>query len=298
MDINVIVQVAIGIIFVWIILAVITSQLQDWIASALSWRASMLEETIKHMLGDPNLKNRFYNHPLIKGLHTHDGKRKPGGIPEDKFALVLFEEVMNSGVSVTDVKDTFDKLKKNVTALKAMEAGTELKEFATSLDTLLIGIEDKAGEAADKINEARMRVEGWFNNSMERLGGAYRRRMQMVAIIVGIVVAAALNADTAFIASRLWSDPVLRETVVAQAGQLQQSGVENPNGQQPPSAEEIMKTAEQLSALPIGWSANNLPQDANGWASKIFGILLSGMAAAQGAPYWFDLMRKLVSRGK
>jgi hypothetical protein len=26
------------------------------------------------------------------------------------------------------------------------------------------------------------------------------------------------------------------------------------------------------------------------------GILLNGMAAAQGAPYWFDLMRKLVSR--
>lgn len=297
MDLTVIIQVVIGIIFVWVILAVITSQIQEWFASILKWRASMLEDTIVQMLGNPTLKDKVYNHPLIQGLYSNNGKRKPGGIPEDKFALVLFEEVMNSGVTVTDVKNTFDALKKNISFLKAMEGGNELKKFATSLDTLLIGIEEKADDATHAITEARVRVEGWFNNSMERLGGAYRRRMQIIAIVVGITVAAVLNVDTGAIMTALWKDPVVRQAIVVQASQLQES---NPQPDQQPSVEEVAKNVEKLNtlSLPIGWSSKNVPSNANGWAGKIVGILLSGMAAAQGAPYWFDLMKKLLSRNK
>jgi hypothetical protein len=270
---------------------------QDWIASLFSWRASMLEESIGQMLGDPKLKDKVYSHPLIKGLHTHGGARKPGGIPNDKFALVLFEEVMNSGVNVGEVKDTFDKLKKNVAALKTMEGNNELKAFAKSLDTLLIGIEDQTGDAIASITEARTRVESWFDNSMERLGGAYKRRLQVVALVVGISVAAILNADTGAIVTTLWKDPAIRQAIAAQANDLQASDAQ-PG--ETPSVEDIAKNVEALNALslPIGWSAKNMPTDANGWASKVFGIFLSGMAAAQGAPYWFDLMRKLLSRGK
>lgn len=297
MDFTTIIQVAIGMIFVWIVLAVITSQIQDWVASIFTWRASMLEESIATMLGDPNLKDKIYEHPLIKGLYTNNGKRKPGGIPEDKFALVLFEQVMNSGITVGDVRNDFDKLKKNVEALKAMEAGHQLKDFATSLDTLLIGIEEKADDAAHAITEAKTRVESWFNNSMDRLGGAYKRRIQLVAVIVGISVAAVLNVDSAAIATALWKDPAIRQAVVASASQMQEPTTQT---DQTPSVDEIAKNIASLSelSLPIGWSANNLPQDANGWGVKVIGILLSGMAGAQGAPYWFDLMRKLLSRDK
>lgn len=297
MDFTTIIQVAIGMIFVWIVLAVITSQIQDWVASIFTWRASMLEESIATMLGDPNLKDKIYEHPLIKGLYTNNGKRKPGGIPEDKFALVLFEQVMNSGITVGDVRNDFDKLKKNVEALKAMDAGHQLKDFATSLDTLLIGIEEKADDAAHAITEAKTRVESWFNNSMDRLGGAYKRRIQLVAVIVGISVAAVLNVDSAAIATALWKDPAIRQAVVASASQMQEPTTQT---DQTPSVDEIAKNIASLSelSLPIGWSANNLPQDANGWGVKVIGILLSGMAGAQGAPYWFDLMRKLLSRDK
>jgi len=297
MDLTAIIQVAIGMIFVWVVLAVITSQVQEWIANVLSMRADMLESAIKQMLGDPTLKDRIYSHPLIKGLHTHDGKRKPAGIPEDKFALVLFEEVMNSGVDVGEVKDTFDKLKKNVAALKTMEGSNELKDFAVSLDTLLIGIEDTTQDAVASIVEARQRVESWFNNSMERLGGAYRRRMQIIAIVVGMIVAGALNVDTAAIMTALWKDPAIRQAVVTQASQVQESDLQ---AGKTPNYEEIAANVEKLSALslPIGWNQENIPADSRGWLSKIIGIALSGMAAAQGAPYWFDLMRKLLSRGK
>ena len=295
MDLTVIIQVAIGIIFVWVILAVITSQIQEWIASGLAWRASMLEDAIEQMLGNPEVKNKLYNHPLIQGLYSSNGKRKPGGIPQDKFAMVLFEEVINSGITVADAKNTFDNLKKSVSALKSKGEGSALTNFANSLDTLLIGIEEKADDATHSITEARVRVESWFNDSMERLGGAYRRRMQIVGIIVGIAVAATLNVDTGAIMNTLWRDPVLRQAIVTQASQVKETDVQSG---QTPSIEEIAKNAEKLNvlSLPIGWSSKNIPTDANGCVAKIVGILLSGMAAAQGAPYWFDIMRKLVTR--
>jgi hypothetical protein len=295
MDLTVIIQVAIGIIFVWVILAVITSQVQEWVASILAWRAGFLESAIEQMLGNPEVKNKLYNHPLIQGLYSNSGKRKPGGIPQDKFALVLFEEVINSGITVADAKNTFDNLKKSVAALKTKGEGNVLQNFAASLDTLLIGIEEKADDATHAITEARIRVESWFNDSMERLGGAYRRRMQIAGLIVGITIAAVLNVDTGAIMTTLWKDPILRQAIVTQASQVKESDIQ-PG--QPATAEEIAKNAEKLNvlSLPIGWSAKNIPTDANGWVAKIVGILLSGMAAAQGAPYWFDLMRKLLTR--
>jgi len=295
MDLTTIIQVAIGIIFVWISLAVITSQVQEWVASIFAWRASFLEDAVEQMLGNPEVKKKIYNHPLIQGLYTNDGKRKPAGIPQDKFALVLFEEVINSGITVADAKNTFDNLKKSVAVLKTKAEGNALANFAKSLDTLLIGIEEKADDATHSITEARIRVESWFNDSMDRLGGAYRRRMQITGLIVGITVAAALNVDTGAIMTTLWKDPILRQAIVTQANQMQASDVQ-PG--QPATVEEIAKNAEKLNvlSLPIGWSAKNIPTNANGWVAKIVGILLSGMAAAQGAPYWFDIMRKLVTR--
>lgn len=340
MDLTVIIQVAIGMIFVWVFLAVITSQIQEWVASIFVWRANMLEDAIKQLLGDPTLKDKVYAHPLIKGLYTNNGKRKPAGIPKDKFALVLFGEVMSSKTkatdrqsietvseetgtaaentvttvtdadvnnventlttvenTITDVENTFKKLKSKVSDLKdEKRVPPELKKFVDTLDTLLIGIEEKKDDATYTITEARKRVESWFDDSMERLGGAYRRRMQITALIAGITLAAVLNVDTGAIITSLWKDPVLRQAVVTQASQLQQSQIQS--GETPPSAEDIAKNVEQLNvlSLPIGWSAKNVPTDANGWVIKIFGILLSGMAAAQGSPYWFDLMRKLLTR--
>jgi hypothetical protein len=273
-------------------------------------------------------------------LYTHDGKRKPGGIPKDKFALVLFGEVMKSSTTaipkknadnisektgtvaentvtvvkdanlnnventltvventITDVENTFKKLKNKVSDLKKDKdkVPPELEKFVDTLDTLLIGIEEKKDDATYTITEARKRVESWFDDSMERLGGAYRRRMQIVAIIAGIAIAAALNVDTGAIVTTLWKDPVVRQTLVTQANQIQESQVQSGIT---PSAEEIAKNVEKLNvlALPIGWSAKNIPTGASGWTAKIIGILLSGMAAAQGAPYWFDIMRKLVTR--
>ena len=294
MNINTIIQVAIGLFFIWIILAMITSQIQEWIASILSWRASMLEDAIGTMLGNRELREKFYQHPLIMGLFTNSGKRKPGGIPDDKFALVVLEMLIESGKSGDEIKSAFENVKDSVKALKGRDG---FDRIASVLETLLIGIEERADATVDSFTETRKRVQSWFNNSMDRLTNSYRRRVQIVAITVGILLASVLNMDSIAIATQLWTDPLIRAAVAEQAGQLEAPGQPS---DQPIDPEDVTKYIDQLNELsiPIGWTKENTPVDGYGWFIKAGGLLITAAAAAQGAPFWFDLMRKLLGRSK
>jgi len=60
-------------------------------------------------------------------------------------------------------------------------------------------------------------VETWFNNSMDRVSGAYKRHTQVVLLFIGLVVAVFMNADTIELWKRLSADPKLREGLAAQA---------------------------------------------------------------------------------
>ena len=61
------------------------------------------------------------------------------------------------------------------------------------------------------------------------------------------------------------------------------------------SLEKNVRVIQQLG-LPIGWDRPDLkpkPYDIFGWIAKFFGCGLTGIAISMGAPFWFDLLRKL-----
>lgn len=312
MNIAVLLEVGIGLIFIWVLLALITSAVLDWISQAFKWRADMLMQAIGNLLtgkdltSDPVTKQMveyFYNQPLIKGLHSNGGKRLPSQIPSKQFASALFDVIIKAGTEdspANRAKPAFERLQESIQAIKNLEDAVggatkaSLSNLAQAMDALLVDVTRKAEEADHAIAEARDRVEEWFNDAMTRVGGAYKRRAQIASLIVGVALAAALNADALSIADTLWRQPLIRQALVAQAENFQL-----PEGQQAASTQQIVDNYNELQGLsvPLGWNADNLPANnaAGGWALKITGILLSGIAAAQGAPFWFDVMRKLIS---
>jgi hypothetical protein len=302
MSLTVIIQVAVGIMFVWILLALITSQIQDWVAQLFKWKANLLEQTIQGLLsGDEALKAKFYSHPLIQGLHTDNGKRKPGGIPSDKFALVLMDVFMKAGSEKSlfnEAEPTFEKLQKSISGMRALTDDSTVTKLAATMDTLLLDVKETVKKSDAGIAATRERLESWFDDSMDRLRGAYVRRMQSIAIIIGILLAAALNVDTLAIVNTLWNDPAARAALVEQANQLPDSTGTTP-APGTTTQEDILKAIENLQglSLPIGWSQDTLPKTQDDWVSKIIGLLISGVAAAQGAPFWFDIMKKLLNKG-
>jgi len=357
MDLTVILQVAIGMMFIWVLLAMVTSAISDWISQMFKWRAYLLEESIRNILVDDKLAEQFYTHPLIKALHSAGGKRKPAEIPNRQFASVVFDMLMKAGTKESVVhknKDIYDNLRASVEQLKLLAENApvqpvqnlgfwqKITEFfskskkkivdffpkpkkknvegepkdlssisvevhpnnmsslAVVLNTLWIDLE----KGDDQMGQARKRLETWFDDAMQRLSGAYKRKAQIASLIIGIALAFAINADALAIANKLWTEPLVREAVVAQADKFQL-----PTDQQEKDPQVVAKkyiNELQGLSLPLGWTPDNIPARLNedgtvnknltsNWLVKIGGILLSGIGAAQGAPFWFDLMRKLLN---
>ena len=137
---------------------------------------------------------------------------------------------------------------------------------------------------------------------MERAGGVYKRNAKGVAIIIGITLAITANADTFHIINRLSKDSLLREIIIDKAVQVVPQG-SNSSDINKIDPNEILKEVE----LPIGWTSSNLKQQINSTKYRVNGLpvfsvlsmiagwFVSGIAIAMGAPFWFDLLGKVMN---
>ena len=92
-----ILEVVIGLAFVYLLLSLVVSGISEIIAQWLSMRANNLETWVRKTLGEES--QSFYNHPLIQGLTGKKGFLrkipKPSYIPGRTFALV-FKDLMDN----------------------------------------------------------------------------------------------------------------------------------------------------------------------------------------------------------
>ena len=550
-----ILDVAIGLVFMWLILSIATMSIQEWIASYLKWRAKDLETAVQHLLGDKVWAEQLYNHPLIAGLSKKSGI-KPSYIAANKFALALYDIVMTAGTQESfiqqrllaanrelqkapdqllpflvyvfkrfgtnigggiakvlyffgsnkgrpeqkyaeilaltqklshsndpeksedlaqSLKEFFKFLLKDGTTVdgktlslpsaefleayplfrdyfvqllkvvldsqpnlvmrwaeiityndkklieevgESLEEGETLREklhksieklaqefnideqdidsismcvrqtldeidFAPlvkyikglvgsstqGLDALqslnpslhkslqqlysdLVGVANNtqltdtireqfanatlsAGKIEYNLQAMRLNSETWFNESMDRLGGWYKRKATLLAFLIGLVFAAALNVDSIALAQHLWREPAVRDAMVANATEFANKNSKIPtvtieNGEIDSAVEYFNAQFKDLN-IPLGWdtkpvtlAANqtcriipigenivwgltdnttagqcnqivNVPANFAGWLTKVIGIIFSAAAAAQGSPFWFDILKKLVN---
>jgi len=265
-----IVDVAIGLIFIYLLLSLMCSAANEIIELMLKKRAIDLERGIREMLapgsesGTPDIIQKLYNHPLINNLfgeHYEDsgiasGARKiwrtglPSYIPARSFALALMDLVTipepaegasaappppsgatgatpsaNFEVKLTappppraapgDVDNPLTRLREAIATsplFPDLPLSSPLSEARPNPKQALIALLDAAG---DDVAKARENIETWFNSSMDRVSSWYKRRTQVVILILGLLVAVLANADSITIAKRLSTDRALRESLVA-----------------------------------------------------------------------------------
>ena len=171
-----------------------------------------------------------------------------------------------------------------------------------NIETMAKRAQMRAKSTEEGITLLRREIENSFDSSMERAGGVYKRNAKGVAIIIGITLAITTNADTFHIINRLSKDSLLREIIINQAVKVapQES---NPSDINKIDPNEILKEVE----LPIGWTSANVQQQINvtkyringlpvfSVLSMIAGWLVSGIAIAMGAPFWFYLLGKVMN---
>jgi hypothetical protein len=330
-------EVAMGVIFVYLLLSLLCSAFSELIEAFIKYRARDLEKGIRKLLDNPQLAEDFFNHPLIKPLGE-----KPSYVPARTFSLALWNlattraaQAKNVAVGVTQDLNAIRSL---ITSLDETQYGN----IRTSLLTLI-------DEAGSDINKARTNIEDWYNDAMDRVSGWYKRRVHKILIVIGFIAAALLNIDTINVAKSLWYNDTLRSSVAASAENYVKTNptptpttpATTPETATAPQGETVKKQAEDADrqaflarekinnvraeidnlGLPISWvlqpdkndekykgndaqyeqdlraysvDPRRFPNDGRGWLLKLLGIFLTALAVSQGAPFWFDLLNKII----
>jgi hypothetical protein len=112
---------------------------------------------------------------------------------------------------------------------------------------------------------------------MEEVSGQYKRRTQLFCFLIALVTAVLLNVDSFALFRALWQHPAFAAEITAVHGH------------------DLSEALNDLKALPVGWDA--FPPHAEPfaqWAVRSAGWLLTASSALFGAPFWFDLLQKIV----
>jgi len=327
-----IIEVAIGLILVYLFSSLICSAINEMIEGVLKNRATDLEKGLRALLQDPQgngIVKELYNHPLVFGLFKGEYHSKsnptrlsfwryltptnlPSYIPAANFSRALLDIVLNpstagasappAGTPATPAPSTGGTPAAPATStpmtmanLQQAVAGIPNQYIKSALSSLL----ETAGR---DINAVRKNVEEWFDSSMDRVAGWYKRRTQWILLVMGLVVAVVFNVSTITISHHLWIDAPLREAVVSKAASQQQGGSA---GKTPGERLTDVRDALNSLGLPIGWSditfkehsvvVSKTEYSRRYWfLISALGWLLTACAVSFGAPFWFDLLNKFL----
>lgn len=286
-----ILEVGIGLILVFLLVSLILTAVREAIESFTRTRARDLELAIAELLGDregTGLRKRLYEHPLVYSLFpggitptkfNHEGKvvsrvsnKLPAYIPREVFAAAL-QDIL-----------------KDPDALKA--SGGDDSHVGTAYQALL----DVAGGDADR---ARKGIERWFDASMDRAAGWFKRRTHRMLFVLGAAIALLLNINAIAIADYLATNETARARLVEVARQAEPAGADKDD--EHALARQVDREVRAVG-LPIGWDKVQLERTRRAfsdnwlWAlvSLIAGYAIVGFAATLGAPFWFDLLGKFM----
>jgi hypothetical protein len=290
MQLDAIIEITIGLVVTWLIISMTTSQIQEFIVEVLGSRSKFLEKRLLEMFKDRALLEKFYQHPLIDSLSAKTflgRKRKPTDIPNPIFAKAAVDIFLNAGRTEGEIPaNSMDLATMKQSILKSMGyLKAENEDLARVVNYLTPRLEDAEAKVEETIAEYRKNVESWFDITMVEATKLYRKYASAIAMGLGIGLAVAFNVDSIYIVNQLWRDPTLRQTIVAQAGNIKPDDQINVTN---------AKTKLEELSLPVGWNEETTLQNTGEVLSKVLGFLITGVAASLGAPFWFDILNRLL----
>jgi hypothetical protein len=237
-----ILDVAIGLIVVYLQLSLICTALNELIASVLRRRSRNLWRGVRDLLGDPQgtgLAKTLYEHPFIQALHR--GSSKPSYLPSRTFALALMDLVTTKADGQPGDKD-------RLLQLRTWAAGVSNIKVKRAL---LILIDEAQGDLV----KARESIETWFNSSMDQVSGWYKQQTQWITLILGIIITLVANVDTVALINSLTRDPAARNALVAAAPELAKQALP-PTPAAIPTATPTATPANAATGTPLASSSS------------------------------------------
>lgn len=322
-----ILDLVVGVIFVYFLLSIISSSGVELILTGLKARAKLLEEWLLQIFNKPvtqpdgkkiSLGQAIMDHCSVTALSAV--RESTSYIDAKNFTSALLEKITFDPANPENIAKNIDEI------IATLEKVTVL---STEFQRVLLIYANEAKDTYKALTEKtvseielfRGKVENWFDSSMARITDSLKKRYSRPAtFVVAVIVTICLNADSIALAKYLYSNPEARTKIAMQAYdavkdtslllQVQQMQVntDTSNGSlntlqfKNKILKEIAginKAKQGLSdVMPLTWKAGELSGENGNLSprlvfSKITGLLATILAIMMGAPFWFDLLNKI-----
>jgi len=183
-------DIGIGMSLLFLMMSLIATAVREAIEGVMKSRSKDLEKGLREMLDDgkegnfDGLVGQIYKHALINSLYrgTLEKAKKgdlPSYIPSKSFVSALLDIVLRSKPAAdgTTRADVALPQKDTRTSLTIEDLRSCADNLPPQIKNIVVGaIEDAQGD----INAVRNNLEGWFDATMDRVSGWYRRRTQWI----------------------------------------------------------------------------------------------------------------------
>jgi hypothetical protein len=294
---SVAVDVAVGLVFTYLVFSTLCSGANEGISQFMNRRGRELFDTINGLLGDKSVQERFWAHPLISGLiRSRNLKETAAPFFADgletkvvtRMRTKTFRDIAPSYISPsTFAKVILDITGTTGTPASLVDSGQSLPAVPAPIQ--IAAIDSIMRTAGADLTRAQNDIEKWFNDTMDRLSGYYKRWTKRLLLVLAVIIVIAFNVNTIQLAQSLWREPAVRAGVVQSA--------QNPTapGSQTAAGQQVTTAVNDAFNLPLGWSSSTWHVDHGRWFWTIIGWLLSIAAVSLGAPFWFGVLGKVNS---
>lgn len=272
---SMVLDVVVGLVFIYLLYSILATIIAEIVANMIRLRSKTLERAIYRMLApeqdnfwayigyrmrsfrrsltmagiyflpktqyrlnleaklkDRDFRDTFYNADVIKYLGKSKLHSKPSYLKPSTFSETVVELLKDSAVDNGE-----DPLTKEVEKLKTALAPTSKNTMSKALRKHLLSVLE---EAKDDVDDFKALLESWYNETMARCSGWYKRQIQIILMGIGLCLAIVFNVDTLDIVAKLSKDKDAREQLV----QLSSSFIEsNPDLVSDLSATDSTSTA-------------------------------------------------------
>ena len=249
---------------------------------------------------------------------TRSTRKPTSDVSPELFAKTLIEVVGNTVIAPPVAVYNNAILNNFAAATNLMLSSDVMDMFKQSLAEA-----ELKATVAGKVDEGLLynylvaNIETWYNELMERVALWYKKITRRRLFILGVLLAALLNVDSIQLFQQFDSNPASKNALIAyytknkaqleaKADALKSDTAKKTTAPAQVNTElktttDSLASLSKTAALPIGISKNlyfSLRDDGNKndpWLAlvKIIGILISGLAASFGAPFWFDFLKKI-----
>ncbi len=298
------------------------------IMAALASVVTLIMELFHRVLrlrakGMKHLFEQFYQDVLSKELATAKGKE------QTIINAVLYSPVRDKLIAESRF------LPKPIVEFLTSHTEVNTDELLTRLDQAG-ALDDVRKKTRSEFRKALEIIEAKYDDYNAAATDYFKRRAQFFSLLVGIVLAFAVNIDGMRILDSLMTNSQMRASIISQQPGLEKSfqetqktlarlrdsdgTVAQPDKQKladlDANMSAISQKLDQFGSLgvPIGWRypagpfmahnsggflktignlLNSIGQDPAGFLIWMFKVFITGLLIGLGAPFWFDVARKL-----